>query len=335
MARYADLIDTVRDWTNRDESVLPDNVIKSALSYAADEAYRSLEIPPLEFTKHYVIRDYTKAPYIPVIKITTGEYATVSTNISGGTLDDEAAHPLLDVAIMRIPCDLVNFIYVRLKGKVTYPPIGSLVNGVAVTQDTYQNYIVVSAIGEPLISNPNSNYERLFNERVGLRNSYDNTVRESGNIWTRRGETIEATGRIREGDIFEVFYYRRLPDLNARTLLPNGLTLANAVADSTSYEIISEAAYNNLFHLDRATYTEIEGAYVRSTNEVDHWLKDQNERVLLFGALHRCYDYIDDAPNAEKYKQRYVDSLAELNAEERRRQISGGGMSSQYRNELL
>ena len=52
---YNDLVDLVMDWANRDDTVLHPSIIQSALRYAADEAYRKLEIPPLEHTTYYVL----------------------------------------------------------------------------------------------------------------------------------------------------------------------------------------------------------------------------------------------------------------------------------------
>ena len=50
---YAGLIDLVRTWSNRDRDVLPDEIVADCLQYAADKAYRTLRIPPLEHTVSY------------------------------------------------------------------------------------------------------------------------------------------------------------------------------------------------------------------------------------------------------------------------------------------
>ena len=51
---YDALIAKVRDWANRDNTIaLPDSIIRDALDYAADEAYRLLEVAALEHTITY------------------------------------------------------------------------------------------------------------------------------------------------------------------------------------------------------------------------------------------------------------------------------------------
>ena len=45
---YTELTTLVRNWCNRDEEVVSDAIIKDCLKYAADKAYRTLRVPPLE-----------------------------------------------------------------------------------------------------------------------------------------------------------------------------------------------------------------------------------------------------------------------------------------------
>ena len=43
----------IRDWANRDVSVLSNSVVTRCFEYGADKAYRTLRVPPLEITKLY------------------------------------------------------------------------------------------------------------------------------------------------------------------------------------------------------------------------------------------------------------------------------------------
>ena len=45
---YTQLTTLVRNWCNRDEEVVSDAIIQDCLKYAADKAYRTLRVPPLE-----------------------------------------------------------------------------------------------------------------------------------------------------------------------------------------------------------------------------------------------------------------------------------------------
>ena len=54
MARtYSQLVELVRGWCNRDEEAVSDDIIKDALRYAADKAYKTLRVPPLENVAKY------------------------------------------------------------------------------------------------------------------------------------------------------------------------------------------------------------------------------------------------------------------------------------------
>ena len=85
---YAELIDLVRRWSNRDIEVLPNTIIADAVRYAADKAYRTLRVPPLE---HTVIYDSSML-----------ERASTSTN-----------NRFSSVTELAIPTDLVEFIQIR------------------------------------------------------------------------------------------------------------------------------------------------------------------------------------------------------------------------------
>lgn len=50
---YDELVALVRTWCNRDEEVVSDAIIKDSLKYAADKAYRTLRVPPLENVATY------------------------------------------------------------------------------------------------------------------------------------------------------------------------------------------------------------------------------------------------------------------------------------------
>jgi len=50
---YTELVALVRDWSNKDSTVLSDARIKDCLRYAADKAYRKLRVLPLENTITY------------------------------------------------------------------------------------------------------------------------------------------------------------------------------------------------------------------------------------------------------------------------------------------
>jgi hypothetical protein len=330
MATYSELVTMVRDWANRDSSVLPDGVIQSALRYSTDEAYRLLEIPPLEFTRTFVVRRNT--PITHCVYASEGVYTeAVSVNIKDAIIDDNDVNPNVNNVSFNVPQDAISFIYLRTPGTVNRPEIGSTVSSVVVTEDNQSNYAIININDTPSLSSHTSFTNTVFNEKMDVRAFYDfNDSEPYENYFTRKGSKIVCAGSIKEGDVLELFYYRRLAALDARPNLPVNLTLLDAQNDPATYEVITSIEYEALSYLEQRTYDEIEGSYVRNANEVGNWLKDQNERVVLFGALHRVFDYLQEDQQAEKYKVRFIQSISELNAEEKKRKMSAGNAYVRY-----
>ena len=330
MATYTELVSMVRDWANRDVTVVPDGVIQSALRYAVDEAYRLLEIPPLEFTKNFVVRGDTATTYCTYTS--EGVYTeAVSNNIKDATLDDNDVNPNVNNASFNVPHDTVSFIYLRTPGTIKRPEVGATVSGTTVTENNQNSYAIINVNDTPALKSHTTFKNTLFNEKMDVRAFYDfNDSEVYSNYFTRKGSKIICAGEIKEGDVLELFYYRRLPALDARPTLPIDLTLAQAQAETDTYQVITQVQWDALNYLEQRTYDELEGSYVRNKNEVSNWLKDQNERVVLFGALHRVFDYLQEDQQAEKYKSRFAQSIQELNAEEKKRKMSAGSAYVRY-----
>lgn len=324
MATYTELVTMVKDWANRDSTVLPDSIIQSSLRYAADEAYKHLEIPPLEFSRYYVAR--TDTPLTYCVKASEGVYTTaVSNNIKDAQFDSNDVNPAVSNMTFAVPHDTISFIYLRTAGQIVRPEVGATVDAVAITADNQKNYAVILASDTPSVTPHGAYTDTVINETTNTRNFYDfNDNTHSTNYFTRKGAKIIVAGNQKVGDVFELFYYRRLPALDARATVPSTVTLAEAQADSTVYEVKTEAEYANLTPLEKRTFQALEGSYVRYVAELGNWLKDHNERVLLFGALHRCFDYLQEDQQSEKYKARFAESMVELNNEEKKRKLSAG-----------
>jgi len=325
MATYTELVKMVRDWANREQAVLSDSIIQSSLRYAADEAYRHLEIPPLEFSKYYVIRKDTPITYCT--KTSEGVYAVaVSNNIKDAQFNTNDTNPDVANATFAVPHDTVSFIVLRSMGTTKRPEIGATVNGVEVTDVNQKNYAIILASDTPSVNTHSAYQDTVYNETVDTKTFYDyNDSTHNSGYFTRKGGNILIAGQlVAEGDVVELFYYRRLAALDARKTIPATVTLAEAQADSDTYEVKTAVEYEALTVLEKRTYQEIEGEYVRYVAEIGNWLKDQNERVLLFGALHRCFDYLQEDQQSEKYKARFAEAVQELNNEEKKRKLSAG-----------
>ena len=201
-------------------------------------------------------------------------------------------------ATLPVPSDTVSFISLRILGTAVRSTTSFIADST-----TVGNY-VLNAAGDPTVTESNLRSGIVFNEKVDVRTFHDlSGEKKSANYWTRQAGNLLVNGFIGAEDVIELYYYRRLPALGALydiTGLP-----------STDSRVID-------------TNGVLTGA------EVPNWLVNENEKILLFGALWQCFDYLQEDPQSAKYQQKYFDAIQEQNEEEKRRRASGGNVQVNY-----
>ena len=65
-------------------------------------------------------------------------------------------------------------------------------------------------------------------------------------------------------------------------------------------------------------------------NEVAHWLRDENEKILLYGSLAEVFTYAQDDEQALKYQNLFAKEILELNDEDNKRSASGGNVQINF-----
>ena len=65
-------------------------------------------------------------------------------------------------------------------------------------------------------------------------------------------------------------------------------------------------------------------------NEIPNWLRDQNERVLLMGALAEIFSFTQEDDQAQKYGSLFLSEIKELNDEDAMRNASGGNLQINF-----
>ena len=300
---YAEFQDLVRSWSNRDVDVLPNVIVSDFMQYAADKAYRMLRVPPLETTVRYDDTDALTA-------------ATGPSNAVYG--------PITELAI---PVDLIEFIHLR---------------GFDSTNLT----------------------TRMFNEKTDIRTFYDvQGEKQSVGYWSRHGNNILfapgfGTGFSSNGNEtgYELHYYRRLPALNATyEVTANNANLGLTAADDPmitggSSGVLVQATYTiegdvetTTYYAEGTTQAQIEAANPTPSGQtltvttvtryginVPNWLREENERVVLFGALQEAFTYLQEEDQAAKYLQLFFQEIEELNAEDKMRNASGGNVQVNF-----
>jgi len=287
---YTELTTLVRNWCNRDEEVVSDAIIQDCLKYAADKAYRTLRVPPLENVATY---DKT------LLEAAT----TTSTNSNNSLTTTE----------LLIPYDLIEFIQIKE------------LDSAGLTT-------------------------RVFNEKLDVRTFNDANAEKYSNMnyWTRQRNVLYLTPGF--GSSFtgngansvELYYYRRLPALNAKyavTVLNYNvgfLTTVGAgvgVADSAQLFFNSNTGTTAYATSAEATAASAGGnvtsVYYIGTL-VPNWLRDENERVLLMGALAEIFAFTQEDDQAQKYGAMFMQEIKELNDEDGKRNASGGNLQVNF-----
>ena len=111
--------------------------------------------------------------------------------------------------------------------------------------------------------------------------------------------------------------------LNASTGAPPLVTNA-----STQNSIVVDTAQSLDDNADITFSNTTSTKYIG--NLVSNWLRDENERVLLMGALTEIFAYVQDDDQSGKYKQLFNEEVLELNNEDATRNASGGNIQVTY-----
>jgi len=281
---YTELTTLVRNWCNRDEEVVSDAIIQDCLKYAADKAYRTLRVPPLENVAVYESSLLTSATAI---------------SQSGLTITE-----------LQLPFDLIEFIQIKE------------------------------------LDSDNKTL-RVFNEKLDIRTFNDVNAEKYSNMnyWSRQRNVVLLTPGFNStgnANSIEMLYYRRLPALNALyavTVLNYNAGFLTTTGAGSGVTGSAQLFFNsNTGTTAYATNTEavaaspagnITNAYYIGTL-VPNWLRDQNERVLLMGALAEIFSFTQEDDQAKKYGTMFYNEIKELNDEDGKRNASGGNLQVNF-----
>ena len=187
---------------------------------------------------------------------------------------------------------------------------------------------------------------RVFNEKTDLRTFNDWSSLKTSYIgyFSRKGNTLllapgfNHASSVGTPDKIELHYYRRLPALNAQY----DVTPANYAAGFTTQDntaAVSLFFVNNDTSTAYATQSEATAADTGGVgtnnakyrgNEAANWLRDENERVVMMGALAEIFYYLQDDEQAIKYKKLFEEEIFELNDEDTKRNASGGNVQINF-----
>ena len=322
--------DLVLSWSNRDETQLGRPVVTQCLRFAADTAYRELMVPPLENTTQALIIGTDKG--IRTVGSNTLVYETSDTDATTGTLIGTIPNTIPVIRIRRgggeinavtrearvpVPGDLTTFIHIRIEGRAIQDA-----NDVIMVNQT-SNEIETNITGS-------RRFGLVFNEKADVRTYHDlYAEKNNANYWTRQGNDILLNGYLSDLDVVEIYYYRRLAALGARYIPPLMGTSTN-VSTLTDTMLMNDARFTTgTAPMGVMQYTSADGTSFFG-NEVPNWLINENEKVILFGALWQAFDYLQDQALSQTYFVKFGAAIEELNKEERNRRASGGNVQVNF-----
>ena len=353
MPTYANFTALVRDWSNKDSSVLSDTRIQDCMRYAADKCYRSLRVASLENTVTYTSTALTAAT-------TAGNgYAPSKTELT-------------------LPQDLIEFIQIREIDSVGRTcRLFNEKTDLRTYNDWYAekyNYMAYwSRVGNTLLLSPGFNkgagvgtpdkvelhyYKRLpalnavysvnpNNYAAGFLTTTNGVTRlyfVDGNTNTAYATQDAAntadTGKITAKTNGTISGSTTITVDNLSGTIVNGMELSGTGVDlnSGAAPIVTNASNQASIVVDTAqtiadnidlTFSNTNSALYIGT-ETYNWLRDDNERVLLMGALAEAFAYLQDDDQGAKYKQLFNQEVMELNDEDAKRNASGGNIQITY-----
>lgn len=299
---YNEMVALVRDWANRDEDVLSDAIVNDCIAYALAQAYRQLRVAELETTVSYSSSDLVS-----------------NTETANGR----------SITKLSVPSDLIEYIQIR---------------GIKTSSGT----------------------TRVFNERTDVRTFYDLYAEkyDPRAYWTRIGNIIALAPGVTEdiSEDIELHYYRKLGALNERydptavnantdinrlvelvggATAPvdalTGTTVPTATLKKAQYILNADSSIvAEVYYESSVSDGSIAGAPAGQTRNITqhdfygaltpNWLRDENERILLYGALGQVFIYLQEPETSQMYFNLFNQEVETLNIDERSRRISGGNV---------
>lgn len=186
-----------------------------------------------------------------------------------------------------------------------------------------------------------SNQETImFNEVTDKRTFFDPYAETySSNYWMWQDGKIFIKPQQAVGTRIEVHYYKRLPDLYALySVIPINYLIGLSDA-AQPYLNLVESGGTNLYFSTANSVTKCFASYAEAAvyatpvttkmytgKEVPNWLRDQNSRILIWGALYNLGAYLIDDVMEKRYQTKFIEGIESLNKEEKWRRSLGGNV---------
>ncbi len=206
-----------------------------------------------------------------------------------------------------VPADLIEFIHIRI--------------------------VDAFGTGNSIVLN-NKADTRTFHDYYGEKYDVNYT-------WTRQGNQVllPANPGVQANCVYEIFYYGRLGRLDAAyDVTAYNSNLDTFIGDSPNRRgaYLTETADDTetaLYEVDGVFFDSQQASEVATywtANEAQNWLRDENERIVLFGSLSEAFSYLGEDDMMQKYEAKFGEEITTLNREEEMRHASGGNVQVNF-----
>ena len=195
--------------------------------------------------------------------------------------------------------------------------------------------------------------EKIYENRSDYRsfvNDCDNQY--SRFIWTRRGDKIVVYPEFQKGDSFELYYYSDGSNLGTEYAVTSANFQAGLLENSDSAGVqftSSSTGVTALYFLSSASNPPVPDedvpletsggsyttAYYFKGKEQPHFLRDNQERLLIYIALSFINDYLGETNESTKYETKAAQLIQRINNSEVFKESSGGNIRVNFDGPLI
>jgi len=160
-------------------------------------------------------------------------------------------------------------------------------------------------------------------------------------LWTRQGDKIIVNPAFKKGDAFELYYYSNGTDLGTEYAVTsanfqNGfLETSDSVNGTALYfttsstPVVGEDVPSNN---QGGSYTNV---FYFKGKEQPHFLRDKQERLLIYISLSYINDYLGETNESTKYETKAAQLIQRLLNEEVYKESSGGNVRINFEGPLI
>jgi hypothetical protein len=189
-----------------------------------------------------------------------------------------------------------------------------------------------------------TNESIVFDEITDKRTFFNQYAETYGsNYWMWQDGKLFVKSQLPVGTQLEIHYYKRLPSLNALySVIPVNYIISLSDANQPYLTLVVSGG-TNLYFSTASSVTRCFSSYAEAEaynptvttkmytgNEVSNWLRDQNERLLIWGGLYNLGAYLVDDVMEKRYQAKFLDNIGSLNKEEKWRRSLGGNVQMNF-----